>query len=84
MSLKAGIIALVCRTATPRNPLCIGCGKSPREIEEYIHNPEEDPNPIRFVRENEGTFNHRNGHFTCTECYIKMGMPTKPGGWIAP
>jgi len=52
------------------NPRCIGCGKSPTEIEEYVHNPEEDPDPIRFVRENEGTYNRENGHFLCTECYI--------------
>jgi len=65
-------------------PHCIGCGKTPSEIDEYIQNPEEDLDPVRFVRENEGTYNKQNGHFACTDCYIRFGMPTRPGGWVAP
>ena len=71
-------------TSSLSNPLCIGCGRSPREIIEYIENPDDDPDPIHYVKHNEGTYNRNNGHFACTECYIKMGMPSKPGGWIAP
>ena len=64
---------------------CIGCGKTPDEIGEYItaaHDAETTPD--QFVVMFEGTYNSENGHFTCTECYIKMGMPTSPSGWVAP
>ena len=63
---------------------CIGCGKTPSEIEEYVYNPEDDPDATHFVVENEGTYNASNGHFTCTDCYIRLGMPSSPHGWIAP
>ena len=63
---------------------CIGCGRSPNEIDEYVQNPDDDPDPDHFVRQNEGTFNPANGHFTCTECYIRCGMPSSPVGWVAP
>jgi hypothetical protein len=33
----------------------------------------------------DGTYNAENGHFLCTECYIKAGCPSAPGrGWKAP
>jgi hypothetical protein len=37
-----------------------------------------------YVRSGEGTYNHENGHFLCTPCYIKAGMPSSPRGWRAP
>jgi hypothetical protein len=37
-----------------------------------------------FVISEEGTYNHLNGHFTCTRCYIEIGMPTGPAGWKCP
>lgn len=64
-------------------PICIGCKKTPKEIEEYNSNFTDDP-PDRYVKENEGTYNQENGHFLCTECYIKAGMPSSPKGWKAP
>jgi hypothetical protein len=33
---------------------------------------------------NEGTMNWENGHYNCTECYMKAGMPSSPTGWKAP
>lgn len=33
---------------------------------------------------NEGTTNWENGHYLCTECYIKAGMPSSRYGWKAP
>lgn len=57
-------------------PRCVGCGKRPGEIEEYIQCAEdEDMTPEEYVREEEGTFNRHNGHFYCTDCYIKAGEP---------
>lgn len=73
--------------------VCIGCRKTPSELHEYVmsareinetENPETPMTPERYVIQEEGTLNMINGHFTCTECYIKMGQPTSPRGWIAP
>jgi hypothetical protein len=65
--------------------ICIGCGKTPDQIEEYIDAASAlDMTPAEYVRSEEGTFNPDNGHFACTGCYIAMGMPSSPRGWIAP
>ena len=65
-------------------PLCIGCGKHPDELEEYVEiAKEEGMTPDEFVRKEEGTYNRENGHFLCTPCYAKAGMPSSPRGWIA-
>lgn len=66
-------------------PLCIGCNKKASELEEYIEvAKDEDMTPEDYVREEEGTYNHNNGHFLCTLCYIRYGMPSNPWGWVAP
>lgn len=65
--------------------VCIGCGKSPSELVEYSPAATgEDMDPDDYVLAEEGTLNRSNGHFACTDCYIKMGMPTAPRGWKAP
>lgn len=69
----------------PIIPICIGCHKNPDQIEEYIEmaaEQERTANEIVFLEE--GTYNKKNGHFVCTDCYIEMGMPSSPTGWIAP
>ena len=67
------------------DPVCIGCNKQPHEIEEYIEcAKEEGETPAEYVRKEEGTYNHTNGHFLCTICYVKQGMPSSSRGWIAP
>lgn len=64
---------------------CIGCRKEPHEIAEYVEAAaDEGCTPERYVQTEEGTLNRENGHFACTECYIGMGMPSSPEGWIAP
>ena len=65
-------------------PICIRCNKTPSELDEYDPDFTEDPNPDHYVKENEGTYNPKNGHFLCIDCYIKAGMPSSPKGWIAP
>lgn len=66
-------------------PICTGCSNKPRDIEEYrVCAKDEEMSADEWVIENEGTYNHANGHFLCTDCYIAAGMPTSPGGWIAP
>jgi len=66
----------------PDDPICVGCMRRPGAIPEYVDaakaetlGPDLQPlkkpyTPTSFVKENEGTFNHRNGHFYCTDCYI--------------
>lgn len=66
--------------------LCTGCGKHPSEIDEYkdmaqVNNME---SPDEYCWQEEGTLNRENGHFLCTSCYIRAGMPSSPRGWVAP
>lgn len=65
------------------NPICINCGKEPSELSEYVDavQGENEDSILHFVdandyvRREEGTYNRENGHFFCTPCYIKVGMP---------
>lgn len=68
---------------------CAYCGKPPGELEEYVDGFESDDEYEtieEYVRNEEGTFNPQNGHFACTPCYIRIGMPSRdyPNGWVAP
>lgn len=55
---------------------CPICGRTPENISEYVNGGYElDITPRRYVMEEEGTYNTQNGHFYCTSCYIKLGMP---------
>lgn len=64
---------------------CAYCRKAPDEIEEYLEaSAEANMMPDEYVRREEGTFNAENGHFACTDCYIQIGMPSSPRGWVAP
>jgi hypothetical protein len=76
---------ITCLPDYPIEPLCVGCGKTPDELEEYIDAGRENGiSPTDFVRSEEGTYNRRNGHFLCTQCYSDAGMPSSPEGWVAP
>lgn len=67
---------------------CFRCGRTPAQIPEYVEAAREfDTTPNEFVRHEEGTYNPRNGHFACTDCYIEIGMPSNPfpgPNWKAP
>lgn len=66
-------------------PLCTGCNKHPDQITEYIAAAfDEECTPDEYVRNEEGTYNTKNGHFLCTACYIEAGQPSSPNGWVAP
>jgi len=55
---------------------CVGCKRAPAQIQEYVDAAhDEGITPSEWVRSEEGTFNKENGHFWCTNCYIKAGMP---------
>jgi hypothetical protein len=64
---------------------CIRCDRTPDQIDEYVEAARDmDVSPWEYVRREEGTFNWRNGHFACTDCYLDMGAPSSPTGWVAP
>ena len=66
-------------------PFCIGCIRVPDEIYEYQSSANEmGVSPDAYVKQEEGTYNPKNGHFLCTKCYIGAGSPTSPEGWKAP
>ena len=63
---------------------CAGCGKAPAEIAEYVDAAlVEQTTPELFVWDDEGTLDRASGAFLCTDCYIKLGMPTTQNGWKA-
>jgi hypothetical protein len=69
------------------DPICTGCNKRPDEIGEYVTSAKWDGiTPDEYVRTEEGTYNSKNGHFLCTDCYIAADYPSKPGRgrWVAP
>jgi hypothetical protein len=64
---------------------CLGCKKQPSELEEYVGMGEaEGMTADDYCWEEEGTLNLENGHFLCTSCYVKAGMPSSSRGWVAP
>ena len=69
-------------------PVCFKCKKTPEEILEYqpgeFWEEGDFESPSDFVQQEEGTYNPNNGHFACTDCYIKIGMPASSYGWTAP
>lgn len=67
-------------------PICFLCGKTPEEIGEYDEYAEEEGiTATEYMIQEEGTYNPKHNTFCCTRCYIRLGMPTAPGGgWKAP
>jgi hypothetical protein len=68
--------------------ICVGCAKHPSQLVEYVEaaraEPEEYEGAADYCWREEGTMNHSNGHFLCTDCYVKAGMPSSRRGWITP
>jgi hypothetical protein len=66
--------------------ICVGCNKRPNEPAEYVsaaseaHSGVADMTADDYVWQEEGTLNRENGHFLCTNCYIKAGMPSSRRG----
>lgn len=68
--------------------VCFNCHRTPEEITEYTPAMTGETgllaDPEEYVWDQEGTLNRENGHFACTECYIRIGQPSSPTGWKAP
>lgn len=65
---------------------CMRCRREPHEIPEYVEMGNvEKMTPVEFVKQEEGTYNPKDGAFACTECYLAMGAPSRraPKRWIA-
>lgn len=57
-------------------PICVGCKREPKQILEYkAASDREGIAADEYVKREEGTYNRKNGHFWCTECYIEAGQP---------
>jgi hypothetical protein len=66
----------------PYDPMCRRYAKDMNYLDYYL---EEDQSREDYIIQEEGTYNYKNGHFLCDECYIKAGMPTAPfPGWKCP
>lgn len=71
-------------------PFCPKCRRFGRNIPEYIEAVADlddggtEMTVDEYIRDQEGTYNPNNGHFLCTDCYIKAGMPSTPLGWMCP
>ncbi len=70
------------------DPYCFLCGKPASAFPEYsdswIDSEATFTGRADYVRREEGTYNPETNRFACDECYIRIGMPTRPGGWKAP
>lgn len=56
----------------PYDPVC---ERYAHEMEYLDFFKEDDETRADYVRHEEGTYNARNGHFLCDDCYIKKGQP---------
>ncbi len=54
---------------------CPCCDREPKDIAEYVEGAQADEvTPEQFAWA-DGTYSARHQLFTCTSCYIKIGMP---------
>ena len=61
------------------------CQRSPSQIPGIVAMAHEEGwSADEYVRREEGTYNRATGHFACDECYIALGQPASPAGWVAP
>jgi len=56
---------------------CARCKREPKEIQEYIIAAKQvGTTPDKYVKSEEGTYNRKAETFYCTNCYIRVGMPS--------
>jgi hypothetical protein len=74
--LDARFVHPKCAQATLQEPRCVGCGKGPDDLSEYTSAAHKfNMTPVAYVLAHENTLNRSNGHFRCTDCYIRAGQP---------
>ncbi len=67
------------------DPVCAGCNTRAADIVDYQElGRDAGMSAAEYVLHEEGTLNTKTGKFLCDPCYIKLGMPTAPGGWVVP
>jgi hypothetical protein len=72
------------RADSTLEPYCFNCLKPASEILDIVQWAEiEEMTPAEYARE-DGTYNPSTNRFACTDCYIAIGMPSSPRGWVAP
>lgn len=66
------------------SPTCFNCGKTAAEIPGWETEAEIEKITVEEYARQDGTYNPATNRFACDECYIAIGMPVAPGGWVAP
>lgn len=70
----------------PEGPHCFRCGRGPEETFEgfYGHPGDHYETGLAYCLSEEATYNPTTSHFACDGCYIAIGTPAGPAGWLAP
>ena len=66
----------------PFDPHCQRFAHDMEYLDSFIDNRVETRED--YIRTEEGTYNPENGHFLCDDCYMAVGQPSSPRGWICP
>lgn len=67
-------------------PICTGCGRHPIDIpgmaeaaaEYFSVYPARRRNSVDDYTRADGTYNSKNGHFLCDNCYVAARWPANP------
>ena len=64
------------------SPTCFHCHLTPEDID-YSMFKEPWQSHDEYVLAEEGTYCKENNKFLCDACYIRLGQPSSPEGWVA-
>lgn len=62
------------QTATEEQTICPYCAEE-KTIEDYTEYENSEMSNFDFMKLEEGTYDPYSGCFTCSPCYIRIGMP---------
>lgn len=65
-------------------PTCFNCTKTPDQVPGWLLEAKIEGVTVEEYARQDGTYNPATNRFCCDDCYIKIGMPSAPGGWRAP
>lgn len=60
--------------ATEEQTVCPYCVEG-KTMEDYVEYEDSEMSNFDFMRAEEGTYDPYSGCFTCSSCYIRIGMP---------